>query len=301
MAKQNTFQGSDTLTEYEKKTKEYEKAVETALAKISASPLGTAVEDAFSRLQNRAPFSYDISGDGLYQQYKQQYTALGERAMRDTVAKGSELTGGYGNSYAQSAGQQAYGEYLNQLNNMVPELYQLAYNRYTAEGDQLEKEYELLVNRENQLYNRSQDSFSTLQELADYYAGMSQKQRTYETDLWQQALKREDDLAKFNYEQQRDQIADQQWQKEYELALEKSASEKKKTEEQKTDSENQQLISTAGEWGAGEWEAYFAKLRNKYGSDYAHGILDELVQKGNIPQSMVVFAMVGINGEMKGH
>ncbi len=300
MAKQNTFQGSNTLSAYEKKTKEYEKAVENALAGISKSPLGTQVEDAFARLENRLPFTYDISGDGLYQQYKNQYTALGERAMKDTMARGSELTGGYGNSYAQSAGQQAYGEYLNQLNNMVPKLYQLAYDRYNNQTKQLQSQYEMLLARENQLYNRNQDAFSALQQLAGYYAEQTKDRRSYETDVWQQMIKREDDLAKFAYEKERDAITDRQWQREYELALARLANSQKGEQEQTTASDNS-LIANAGSWNEGDWEAYFVKLRNNHGADYAKQILDRMIYMGTIPQDMIVFGVLGINGELKGH
>ena len=59
----------------------------------------------------------------------------GSRAMRDTMGQAAALTGGYGSSYAQSAGQQQYALYLQKLGEAMPELYQAAYERYSAEGD----------------------------------------------------------------------------------------------------------------------------------------------------------------------
>lgn len=81
----------------------------------------------------QGPFMYDVNEDALYNQYANQYKALGQSAMADTVGNVANLTGGYGNSYAQTAGQQAYNSYLSQLNNIVPELYNQAYNRYNNE------------------------------------------------------------------------------------------------------------------------------------------------------------------------
>lgn len=86
---------------------------------------------------NRDPFSYDLASDGLYQQYADQYTRLGSQAMQDTLGQAAALTGGYNSSYSQGAGQQAYQGYLDQLNNIVPELYGQALNRYNQEGQDL--------------------------------------------------------------------------------------------------------------------------------------------------------------------
>ena len=88
-------------------------------------------------IENREKFSYDVNGDALYQQYKDQYTTQGKLAMMDTMGQAAAMTGGYGNSYAQSVGQQAYQGYLQQLTDKIPELYQLALNKYNSEGEEL--------------------------------------------------------------------------------------------------------------------------------------------------------------------
>lgn len=90
-----------------------------------------------NQYMNRDPFSYDLASDGLYQQYADQYTRLGSQAMQDTLGQAAALTGGYNSSYSQGAGQQAYQGYLDQLNNIVPELYGQALNRYNQEGQDL--------------------------------------------------------------------------------------------------------------------------------------------------------------------
>ena len=75
-------------------------------------------------------------------------------AMMDTLGQAATLTGGYGNSYAQGAGQQAYQSYLQGLNDKIPELYQLALERYDREGDRLYKGYTMLNEQEGQDYDR---------------------------------------------------------------------------------------------------------------------------------------------------
>ena len=101
------------------------------------SDLYQRYQDLLNQYTSREPFTYDVTGDGLYQQYANQYQRLGNQAMQDTLGQAAGLTGGYSSSYAQSAGQQAYQGYLDQLNDIVPELYGQAYSRYAAEGDRI--------------------------------------------------------------------------------------------------------------------------------------------------------------------
>ena len=137
----------------------------------------TKAMDYASKIENRKPFSYDINADALYQQYKDNYIQQGQMARMDTMGQAAAMTGGYGNSYAQSVGQQAYNQQLNQLNNMVPELYGMAYDRYKQEGQDLRdaynmymgleeqnkenwyKEYDRLSAEEQNLYNRGYDAW----------------------------------------------------------------------------------------------------------------------------------------------
>lgn len=116
------------------------------------------INDIFGKIQNREPFKYDVNADALYEQYKNQYINNGRLAMEDTIGQAATLTGGYDNSYAHSIGQQTYNRYLEGLNDRVPELYQIALERYMNEGDDLMKEYGLLVDRDNLDYGRYQDA-----------------------------------------------------------------------------------------------------------------------------------------------
>lgn len=63
----------------------------------------------FDGILNRKDFSYDMNNDQMYQQYRDAYMRQGQQAMRDTMGAASALTGGYGSTYAQTAGSQAYG------------------------------------------------------------------------------------------------------------------------------------------------------------------------------------------------
>ena len=77
--------------------------------------------------------------------------------MMDTMGQAQAMTGGYGNSYAQGVGQQAYQGYLQGLNEQVPNLYQMALNRYIQQGDQMLDQYSMITSQEAQDYSRWQD------------------------------------------------------------------------------------------------------------------------------------------------
>ena len=98
------------------------------------------LDSLFQQIQNRKPFQYDINTDALYQQAAQQYIQQGQKAMMDTMGQAAALTGGYGNSYAQSVGQQTYQGYLQGLYEQMPQYAQLALDRYNQEGQDMVNE-----------------------------------------------------------------------------------------------------------------------------------------------------------------
>lgn len=113
-----------------------------------------AMEQTLNQLLGRQPFQYDVNADGLYQQIKDNYIKAGRQAMMDTQGQAAALTGGYGNSYAAQAGQQAYQESLGNLANAIPQLAQQAYAQYMDQGDQLRNNLEAMRLLEGQDYSR---------------------------------------------------------------------------------------------------------------------------------------------------
>lgn len=107
------------------------------------TPYIEQLNSLYDQIMNRKPFQYDLNGDLLYRQMADQYTRLGQQAMRDTMGQAAALTGGYGNSYAQQVGNQAYQQYLTYLNEQIPSLYDRAYGVWQDEGDRLLEQYQL--------------------------------------------------------------------------------------------------------------------------------------------------------------
>lgn len=155
------------------------------------------LEQVMERILNREDFRYDLDGDALYRRYRDSAVRNGRLAMEDTMGQAAALTGGYGNSYAQSVGQQAYNSQLESLADRIPELYNLAMNQYRLQTQGLQQKYDLLSGAQKQEYQRYQDALSAWQKEAD--------------QLWQ----RYTDERSSDYASYRDEISDWQWQQEY--------------------------------------------------------------------------------------
>ena len=163
------------------------------------------------QILNREKFSYDLNADALYDQYKDQYTTKGQMAMMDTMGQAQAMTGGYGNSYAQSVGQQTYQGYLQELNNKIPELYQLALNTYQMEGNELKDKAALMAQQEELDYGRYRDQLGDWQTERDYLSNRYDTERDYDYGMWA-------DNRDYDYQVGRDKVTDEQWQKEFEEA-----------------------------------------------------------------------------------
>ena len=206
---------SDNYPKYtESKTVTSAKAALEAQLKAKPVPYESKwqgqIDAIIDRIMNREEFSYDVNGDALYQQYKDQYTSLGNLAMQDTMGQAAAMTGGYGNSYASTAGNQAYQSYLQQLNEVVPELYRMALDKYNQEGQDLYNQYGLLSDQEGQEYSKHLDSYNQWLAERDYLADRYDSERTYDYSMYTNE-------RDFDYGEYRDSIADDQWKKGYEL------------------------------------------------------------------------------------
>ena len=88
------------------------------------------VQDLLNQIVNRKDFSYDPESDQLYSQYRKQYAREGQRATQDALGAAAAASGGIPSSYAVNAASQAGDYYASQMTDKIPELYQLAYNKY---------------------------------------------------------------------------------------------------------------------------------------------------------------------------
>ena len=146
--------------------------------------------DLLSQIDNRPAFQYDAATDPLYQSYKDQYVHQGKRAMEDTMGQAAGLTGGYGSTYSQSVGNQAYNEYITKASAQIPVLAQQARAAYDAEGQRLLDRYNLARGVADEAYAQGRDALGDIRydkEYADKIAYQDwQKQQADLDRQWQQ-------------------------------------------------------------------------------------------------------------------
>lgn len=162
---------SELLTQYGNKTPEYE------------SKNSTQIDALLNSILNRQDFKYDYTTDPSYLAYADQYKRLGDRAREDTLGNVAALNGGYASSWATSAASQAQNDYNQQLSNVIPTLYDAAYNRYMDDYNMDVANLGLLMNVDDTNYNRYRDTVSDSQ--------------------WQQ---------QFDYTKDRNEVSDNQWE-----------------------------------------------------------------------------------------
>lgn len=170
-----------TSTSTQPKTPTYnpvnDKSYQSALASLQAANknmpqyAGTydgQLKELYDQIVNRDKFSYDINSDMLYQQYANQYAQNGKLAMMDSMGQAAALNGGYGSSNGQAVGQQIYNAYLQQLSDIVPDLYAQAYDQYNAEGDKLMQQYAMMGDLADDEYAKFIDSYNRWADDRDY-------------------------------------------------------------------------------------------------------------------------------------
>ena len=118
------------------------------------------IKGLMNEIQNREDFQYDVSSDTLFQQALSSAMSSGQTAMQDTIGQASALTGGYGSTYATSAGNQAYNAYIQDAYNNLPEYYQMALEAYQMEGEEMYRQLGMLQDADASEYQRMYDSWS---------------------------------------------------------------------------------------------------------------------------------------------
>lgn len=109
---------------------------------------------------NRKPFSYDPKTDPSYGAYMKQYAREGKRATEDTLGTVAGATGGIPSSYAVTAASQAGNYYAAQAADKVPELEELAYQKYLNELQMKQADLGMVQDAEEREYQRYLDALS---------------------------------------------------------------------------------------------------------------------------------------------
>lgn len=107
-------------------------------------------KDLLDRILNREDFSWSKETDPQWSSYKKSYLREGDRATANALAQASAASGGRPSSHAVNAATQAGDYYATKLNDVIPTLYQQAYERYLDEYNMKLKDLNT-VNQQEQL------------------------------------------------------------------------------------------------------------------------------------------------------
>ena len=133
------------------------------------------LDELLGQVQNYGPFTWSKEEDPAYSAYAKQYRREGQRATADAMAQAAALTGGQVSTAAATAASQAGDYYAGQLADVIPQLYENAYQRYLSD-------YSLLADQLGQVQQAEQlDYAKYLDELGQYNAD-----RNLSYDQWLQ-------------------------------------------------------------------------------------------------------------------
>lgn len=220
----------DWLSQYEGNRPSYQpsQAVNDAAAMLAQyernrpgdyqSKYGDQIQAMLDKILNREDFSYDFNADPMYQQYADRYQQQGQMAMMDTMGNAAALSGGYGNSYGQTVGQQTYQGYLQELNDVIPELRNAAYSMYQDEGDKMLTDMGLLQGLDESDYGRYRDDVGDYYTDLQYYYNKHNDMSESEYNRYLNDVSAWENDRAYWYGKQQDERSQSNWEKEYALA-----------------------------------------------------------------------------------
>ena len=167
------------------------------------------------------------------------------------------------------------------------------------------------------------DKYNQLVADRDYNANEANNAYAKDYGEWSDAYNRDYNQywqeTNFGYGQDRDAIADQQWQAQFDEAKrqydESQAFQREQYEYQKAQAANKATTnndkpkeedepevdgSQYADWGAADWESYFAQIRQSEGKEAAEQELEYFTSQGWIPKEMLAAAGIGARGSL-GH
>lgn len=120
-----------------------------------------ALMESVTALLERDSFTYNLDDDAVFQSYADMYAREGDRAATNTLGEVATLTGGMASTAAVTAASQSQDYYTSKLSDVMPQLYAMAYDMYTAEGDDLRADIEMLASLSSAAYDRMESEFAT--------------------------------------------------------------------------------------------------------------------------------------------
>ncbi len=176
------------------------------------NPYQGHIDQTLGKLTSRDPFSYDAEKDPMFQQYRKTYLREGQRANEDTMGNYAAMTGGMPSTAAVGAASQAQDYYNAKMADKIPQLYQLAYQMYSDEGNSL-------LNQLSAMRGLGQDALSAW----NANLGLVQGQMDAVGKLSDRDYNRKFNKWSADHQVEREEVKDNQWASEHRLDAQKRA------------------------------------------------------------------------------
>ena len=252
---------------------------------------GDQIDELLNNINQPREFKWNFNDDELFKLYADEYTQNGRQASMDAMGQAAALTGGYGNSYAQQVGNQAYDEYLRALYDKGMDLRDRAYEQWQNEGQDMYDRLGALQNAEQQEYDRYRDevgdwkderNFNYEKDInqRDYDRGVLESDRAFDEQVRQADLDEAYRRDTFNWQKDTDQ-RDFDYNKEID---ERNFNYSKEVDERNFNEEQRQFNESL------DWDKL--STEQKYAAEYAMSILGN----GQMPSEELLKA-AGLSAE----
>ena len=118
------------------------------------------IDALLDKYQQNGEFKYDFASDPLWNSISDTYQRNAMLGMKSAMGEATGLTGGYGSSFSQQAGQQAYQQNIAQMTDVIPQLHDSALNRWQANQNQTLSNIAALQEQRDTEYGRWADEYN---------------------------------------------------------------------------------------------------------------------------------------------
>jgi hypothetical protein len=153
--------------------------------------------------------NYDTFKQGSgYAGLKKSYEQQGQKAMQDTLGQLAARTGGLASSYAGSAAQQSYNNYMQTLEDA-------ARAQFNEEYSKAKDNYNMALQEYNNAYGEYRDNVADLWNRYDAGNSAFESDRSYNYQQDRDTVADQRYNQEWQYQQDRDTVADQRYNQEW--------------------------------------------------------------------------------------
>ena len=272
------------------------------------------LQSILNQIMNPQQFKYNFADDELFKYYADLYTENGKQAALDVQGQAAGLTGGYGNSYGATVGNQQYQQYLRELYDRGMDLRDRAYQEYSDQNADRYNQMNALQAADQADWQKYQADLAAWQNDRDFAAQQEalQYDRDYtqygdQRDYWTGMAQIEN--AQYNTDQDRQEairqynqnFAEEQRQYDQNLAESQRQYDQNFAEEQRQyninfgEQQRQFNLGNELDWAKlqeqqRQYDAGLTEEQRQYDQSYAIDLASAILANGQMPSNELLVA-----------